>query len=131
MAEFPALAEAIVLTHFIVASDVDRTRRFYADVLGGEVLREGNRRSSRSRTAGLSSTSAGRPPMTSRRWRSSRRATPITSASDADAPTASAPGSGEGTRSSAADAFGISTLDDTPAVYPNAPVSDLLGLDGH
>ena len=41
MAEFPAPAEGIVLTHFIVASDVDRTRRFYADVLGGEVLREG------------------------------------------------------------------------------------------
>ena len=41
MAEFPAPAEGIVLTHFIVASDVDRTRRFYADALGGEVLREG------------------------------------------------------------------------------------------
>ena len=41
MAEFPAPAEGIVLTHFIVASDVDRARRFYADVLGGEVLREG------------------------------------------------------------------------------------------
>ena len=41
MAEFPAPAEGIVLTHFIVASDVGRARRFYADVLGGEVLREG------------------------------------------------------------------------------------------
>jgi catechol 2,3-dioxygenase-like lactoylglutathione lyase family enzyme len=41
MAEFPAPAEGIVLTHFIVASDVDRTRRFYSDVLGGEVLRDG------------------------------------------------------------------------------------------
>ena len=41
MAEFPAPTEGIVLTHFIVASDVDRARRFYADVLGGEVLREG------------------------------------------------------------------------------------------
>ncbi len=41
MAEFPAPAEGIALTHFIVASDVDRTRRFYTDVLGGEVLREG------------------------------------------------------------------------------------------
>ena len=41
MAELPAPAEGIVLTHFIVASDVDRTRRFYAGVLGGEVLREG------------------------------------------------------------------------------------------
>ena len=41
MAEFPAPAEGILLTHFIVASDVNRARRFYADVLGGEVLREG------------------------------------------------------------------------------------------
>jgi len=41
MAEFPAPTEGIVLTHFIIASDVDRTRRFYADVLGGEVLRDG------------------------------------------------------------------------------------------
>ena len=41
MAEFPAPAEGIVLTHFIVASDVGRSRRFYAEVLGGEVLREG------------------------------------------------------------------------------------------
>ena len=41
MAEFPAPTEGFVLTHFVVASDVDRTRRFYADVLGGEVLREG------------------------------------------------------------------------------------------
>jgi catechol 2,3-dioxygenase-like lactoylglutathione lyase family enzyme len=41
MAEFPAPKQGIVLTHFLVASDVDRSRRFYADVLGGEVLREG------------------------------------------------------------------------------------------
>jgi catechol 2,3-dioxygenase-like lactoylglutathione lyase family enzyme len=41
MASFPAPAEGIVLTHFIVASDVGRSRRFYAGVLGGEVLRDG------------------------------------------------------------------------------------------
>jgi len=41
MAKFPAPEEGIVLTHFIVASDVERSRRFYTDVLGGEVLREG------------------------------------------------------------------------------------------
>ena len=41
MAEFPAPAEGIVLTHFIVSADVARARRFYADVLGGEVLRDG------------------------------------------------------------------------------------------
>jgi hypothetical protein len=41
MAGFPAPAAGIALTHFIVASDADRARRFYADVPGGEVLREG------------------------------------------------------------------------------------------
>jgi len=41
MAKFPAPAEGIVLTHFIVSSDVERARRFYADVLGGEVLLAG------------------------------------------------------------------------------------------
>jgi lactoylglutathione lyase len=41
MAGFPVPAEGIVLTHFIVASDAGRTRRFYAGMLGGEVLREG------------------------------------------------------------------------------------------
>jgi len=41
MAEFPAPKQGFVLTHFLVASDVERSRRFYADVLGGEVLREG------------------------------------------------------------------------------------------
>jgi catechol 2,3-dioxygenase-like lactoylglutathione lyase family enzyme len=41
MAEFPAPEQGIVLTHFLVASDVEQSRRFYAGVLGGEVLREG------------------------------------------------------------------------------------------
>ena len=41
MAEFPAPKEGIVLTHFIVASDVARSRHFYTHVLGGEVLRDG------------------------------------------------------------------------------------------
>jgi catechol 2,3-dioxygenase-like lactoylglutathione lyase family enzyme len=41
MAEFPRPTEGIVLTHFIVASDAARSRRFYADVLGGEVLLAG------------------------------------------------------------------------------------------
>jgi catechol 2,3-dioxygenase-like lactoylglutathione lyase family enzyme len=41
MAEFPAPSEGIVLTHFIVADDVERSRRFYTDVLGGEVVMEG------------------------------------------------------------------------------------------
>ena len=41
MAKFPAPAEGIVLTHFIVAEDVERSRRFYTEVLGGETVRAG------------------------------------------------------------------------------------------
>jgi len=41
MATFPAPAEGIALTHFVVASDVGRSRRFYAGVLGGEALKDG------------------------------------------------------------------------------------------
>ena len=41
MAEFPAPKEGMVLTHFIVSDDVERARRFYTDVLGGETVRAG------------------------------------------------------------------------------------------
>jgi catechol 2,3-dioxygenase-like lactoylglutathione lyase family enzyme len=41
MAEVPAPAEGIVLTHFIVSTDVPRSAAFYSDVLGGEVVLEG------------------------------------------------------------------------------------------
>jgi catechol 2,3-dioxygenase-like lactoylglutathione lyase family enzyme len=42
MANFPRPAkDEIVLTHFIVSSDVERSRRFYTDVLAAEVLLEG------------------------------------------------------------------------------------------
>jgi catechol 2,3-dioxygenase-like lactoylglutathione lyase family enzyme len=41
MANFPQPSEGIALTHFIVSSDVERSRRFYTDVLGGEVLLDG------------------------------------------------------------------------------------------
>jgi catechol 2,3-dioxygenase-like lactoylglutathione lyase family enzyme len=41
MAEFPAPSEGIVLTHFIVSDDVERSRRFYTEVLGGETVRRG------------------------------------------------------------------------------------------
>src|SRR5262249_28163427 len=41
MAEFPAPTEGIALTHFTVSSDVERSRRFYTDVLGGEAVLEG------------------------------------------------------------------------------------------
>jgi catechol 2,3-dioxygenase-like lactoylglutathione lyase family enzyme len=41
MAEFPAPKEGIALTNFIVSADVDRARRFYTEVLGGEPVLEG------------------------------------------------------------------------------------------
>jgi catechol 2,3-dioxygenase-like lactoylglutathione lyase family enzyme len=41
MAEFPAPKEGILLTHFIVSDDVERSRRFYTDVLGGETVKAG------------------------------------------------------------------------------------------
>jgi catechol 2,3-dioxygenase-like lactoylglutathione lyase family enzyme len=41
MAEFPAPSEGFVLTHFIVSADVSRSAAFYSDVLGGEVVLEG------------------------------------------------------------------------------------------
>jgi catechol 2,3-dioxygenase-like lactoylglutathione lyase family enzyme len=41
MAKFPAPESGIVLTHFVVSADVARSRRFYADVLGGEAVRDG------------------------------------------------------------------------------------------
>jgi catechol 2,3-dioxygenase-like lactoylglutathione lyase family enzyme len=41
MAEFPSPDEGIALTHFIVSADVERSRRFYTDVLGGETVRTG------------------------------------------------------------------------------------------
>jgi catechol 2,3-dioxygenase-like lactoylglutathione lyase family enzyme len=38
MAEPPIPAEGILLTHFIVSDDVERSRRFYTEVLGGETV---------------------------------------------------------------------------------------------
>ena len=42
MAKFPAPTEGIAITHFIVSSDVVRSRRFYTEVLGGEAVLEGD-----------------------------------------------------------------------------------------
>ena len=39
--DFPAPSEGFVLTHFIVAEDVARSRDFYVRVLGGKVVLEG------------------------------------------------------------------------------------------
>jgi catechol 2,3-dioxygenase-like lactoylglutathione lyase family enzyme len=41
MSTFPAPKDGIVLTHFVVSDDVDRSRRFYTEVLGGETVRKG------------------------------------------------------------------------------------------
>ncbi len=40
-ADFPCPAEGILLAHFIVSADVERSRRFYTDVLGGVSVRAG------------------------------------------------------------------------------------------
>jgi catechol 2,3-dioxygenase-like lactoylglutathione lyase family enzyme len=42
MAEFPPPPEGIVLAHFIVSDDVERSRRFYTEVLGGRVVFSGD-----------------------------------------------------------------------------------------
>jgi catechol 2,3-dioxygenase-like lactoylglutathione lyase family enzyme len=39
--ELPIPREGILLTHFIVAEDVERSRAFYSDVLGGETVMAG------------------------------------------------------------------------------------------
>ncbi len=41
MAERPNPASGILLTHFIVSDDVERSARFSVDVLGGEIVRTG------------------------------------------------------------------------------------------
>ena len=42
MEKTPAPAEGILVTHFQIVRDVARSRAFYADVLGGEVVLEEN-----------------------------------------------------------------------------------------
>ena len=41
MAELPAPPERIVLAHFIVSDDVERSRRFYTEILGGRIAFSG------------------------------------------------------------------------------------------
>ena len=38
MATFPVPQTGILVTHFLVSEDIARSRRFYADVLGGEIV---------------------------------------------------------------------------------------------
>lgn len=40
VADFPAPKEGIVLTHFLVSDDVEKSRDFYVKILGGEVVME-------------------------------------------------------------------------------------------
>jgi catechol 2,3-dioxygenase-like lactoylglutathione lyase family enzyme len=40
MTQSPAPTEGLALTHFIVSRDVERPRRFYTEVLGGEAVLE-------------------------------------------------------------------------------------------
>jgi catechol 2,3-dioxygenase-like lactoylglutathione lyase family enzyme len=42
MAELPPPPEGILLAHFIVSDDVERSRRFYTEVLGGRVAFPGD-----------------------------------------------------------------------------------------
>jgi hypothetical protein len=53
----PVPETGILLTHFIVSDDIERSTRFHADVLGGAVVREGEpteagQTTARPRTAG-------------------------------------------------------------------------------
>jgi catechol 2,3-dioxygenase-like lactoylglutathione lyase family enzyme len=41
VAELPPLSDGLVLTRFIVSDDVERSRRFYSEVLGGRVVFSG------------------------------------------------------------------------------------------
>jgi catechol 2,3-dioxygenase-like lactoylglutathione lyase family enzyme len=41
MAERPIPNEGILLTHFVVTEDVERSRVFYSEVLGGETVMDG------------------------------------------------------------------------------------------
>ncbi|HWG61077.1 MAG TPA: VOC family protein [Streptosporangiaceae bacterium] len=41
MANLPTPTSGILVTHFLVSADVERSARFYRDVLGGEVVRTG------------------------------------------------------------------------------------------
>ena len=50
--DFPAPKEGFVITHVLVVADLDRSREFYRSLLGGRVLLEGDRSSSRSPTRG-------------------------------------------------------------------------------
>lgn len=41
MAQAPRPEQGFVLTHFVVSNDIDRSREFYTNVLGGETVLDG------------------------------------------------------------------------------------------
>ena len=42
MADFPAPKDGLLVTYLVVSGDVDRSRRFYTEVLGGETVLGGS-----------------------------------------------------------------------------------------
>ena len=42
MADFPAPKQGFLVTYLIVSNDIERSRRFYVEVLGGEAVLEGD-----------------------------------------------------------------------------------------
>ena len=66
MSKLPVPAEGLLLTHFIVSDDVERSRRFYTEVLGGETVRAGEPSFVALANAGSSSTWVVDQPTTSR-----------------------------------------------------------------
>jgi hypothetical protein len=67
MAQFPAPREGIAITHFIVARDVERSRRFYVEVLGGEAVLEGELSIVALANGWITISAGGGPPRTSPR----------------------------------------------------------------
>lgn len=41
-AEFPAPREGLLVTHFLTVADVARSRTFYADIFGGQIIQDEN-----------------------------------------------------------------------------------------
>ena len=84
MAELPSHPEGIVLAHFIVSDDVERSRRFYTEVLGGRVAFTGEGGDDVTYVALANSfiiiNGGGARPTTSRRSPSRRHAIPTESA---------------------------------------------------
>ena len=75
VAKFPL--PGIVLAHFIVSGDVERSRRFYTDVLGGETVHDGGVTYVALANSWIIINSVAARPTTSRRSRSRPRRTRI------------------------------------------------------